>query len=230
MYGLDEMNMTKGMHLGHINIRSITNKWDVFKTQFLSTNLHILTISETWLNEKLPSEFYKLTNNYTFLRNDRNWSDEGHLNIKKGGGVALYVKNSLNYSDVDFIHLNTNNKNIESQWVSIKQPNSRTILIGNVYRPPQGNIETFIQVLEDILTSMDLSKIELFIMGDLNIDILEKKNPNTKKLLELIKTFGLRQLIKTPTRYSKDKNSCITVILVGQMTIQNQLLLYCIIA
>ena len=144
--------------------------------------------------------------------------------------MALYVKNSLNYSDVDFIHLNTNNKNIESQWVSIKQPNSRTILIGNVYRPPQGNIETFIQVLEDILTSMDLSKIELFIMGDLNIDILEKKNPNKKKLLELIKTFGLRQLIKTPTRYSKDKNSCITVILVGQMTIQNQLLLYCIIA
>ena len=109
--------------------------------------------------------------------------------------------------------MNTNNKNIESQWVSIKQPNSRTILIGNVYRPPQGNIETFIQVLEDILTSIDLSKIELFILGDFNIDILEKKNPNTKKLLELIKTFGLRQLIKTPTRYSKDKNSLIDVII-----------------
>ena len=215
------MNMTKGMHLGHINIRSITNKWDVFKTQFLSTNLHIITISETWLNEKLPSEFYKLTNDYTFLRNDRNWSDEGHSNIKKGGGVALYVKNSLNYSDVDFIHLNTNNKNIESQWVSIKQQNSRTILIGNVYRPPQGNIETFIQVLEDILTSMDLSKIELFIMGDLNIDILERKNPNTKKLLELIKTFGLRQLIKTPTRYSKDKNSLIDVIITNSDFISN---------
>ena len=108
--------------------------------------------------------------------------------------MALHVKNSLTFSDADFSHLNTSNKNMESQWVSIKQPNSRTILIGNVYRPPQGNIETFIQVLEDILTSIDLSKIELF----------EKKNPNTKTLLELIKTFGLRQLIKSPTRYSKD--------------------------
>ena len=178
-------------------------------------------LSETWLNEKLPNEIYNLSNDFTLVRNDRNWADEGKAYTKKGGGVALFIRNTLNFSDVEFKHLNNSNKDMESQWVSVKQPNSRTILIGNIYRPPQGNIETFTQVLEDILAGMDLSKIEIFIMGDFNIDILDKKNPSTKKLLELIKTFGLRQLIKKPTRYSKEKDSLIDMIITNSDFISN---------
>ena len=58
-------------------------------------------------------------------------------------------------------------------------------------------------------------------MGDINIDMLDKKNPSTKKFLELIKTFGLRQLIKLPTRFSSDKNSLLDVICTNSDFISN---------
>ena len=212
MYGLDDIRLAKGIHLAHINIRSITNKWDVFKTQFLSSNLHILGLSETWLNNKLPNDLYKLSNEYTLLRNDRKWSDEGKIETKKGGGVAIYIKNTLNFSQGNFSHLNESNKDIESQWISIRQPNSKMVLIGNIYWPPQGNVENFTQVLEQILDDLDLTKIELYIIGDINIDMLDKKNSYTKRVIELMKPFGLRQLVKTPTRFSNDKNSLLDVI------------------
>ena len=221
MYGLDDVKLAKGMHIAHINIRSITNKWDVFKAQFSSSNLHILGLSETWLNNKLPSGLYNLSNDYTFLRNDRNWCDIGTNIPKKGGGVALFIKNGLTFSEADYSHLNTNNIDIESQWVLVKQPNSKTILIGNIYRPPQGNIENFIQVLENSFTNIDLSKTELYLMGDFNIDMLDKKNCFTKKLLDFIKPFGLHQLIKSPTRYSKDKNSLLDNIFTNSDIISN---------
>ena len=44
--------------------------------------------------------------------------------------------------------------------------------------PPQGNIDSFIDTLEENLENLDLNKIELFLMGDFNIDWSDKNNPN----------------------------------------------------
>ena len=83
MYDLNDIYTAKGIHLAHLNIRSLPNKWEVFKTQFMSSNLHILGVSETWLNDKLPSEMFKLSNEYSLIRNYRKWTDERTLETKK---------------------------------------------------------------------------------------------------------------------------------------------------
>ena len=72
-------------------------------------------------------------------------------------------------------------------------------------------MEKFTQVLEGYFNEIDLSKFEIFLMGDMNIDLLDKRSDTSKKLINLIKPFGLSQLIKEPTRYSKDKNSLLDV-------------------
>ena len=46
-------------------------------------------------------------------------------------------------------------------------------------------------------------------MGDLNIDLLESNNSLAKDLVNTMKQVGLRHLIKEPTRYSHNKNSCL---------------------
>ena len=205
------MDAAKGLHIAHLNIRSLINKSDVFKAQFKDTNLHILGLSETWLNDKLPNKLFALNNNFSLLRNDRNWPNIENNGPKRGGGVALYISNSLKYSENDFSHWNTSTIDIESQWITIKPPHSKTMLIGNIYRPPQGKIEKFTQVLESYFNEIDLSKFEIFLMGDMNIDLLDKKSDASKKLINLIKPFGLCQLIREPTRYSKEKNSLLDV-------------------
>ena len=213
MYGLDDIMNARGMHIGHLNDRSMVNKWDLLKAQFGSSNLHVLRLSETWLNKKLPSSLFQLSNDYVFLRNDRNWSELNDNTIKKGGGIGLYIHCGLDFSETSHSNLDTSSRDIEMQWVSIKQPHTKLILIGNVYRPPQGNMEKFTQVLENSLLQIDMTKTELYIMGDFNIDMMDSQNMPTKDFKSFIKTIGLRQIIKEPTRCTIDRSSCLDLVL-----------------
>ena len=211
MYDLDDIDMAKGLHIAHLNVRSLVNKWDTIKAQFMSKNLHVLGLSETWLNNKLPDNLFNLSSEFILTRNDRKWTDNTTTEPKKGGGVALYINVNLKFSDTEFSRWNTSNIDIESQWITIKLPNSKTILIGNIYRPPQGNVEKFTQVLDEYFNEIDFSKFEIFLMGDMNIDLLDKQAEAGKKLINTIKPYGLCQLIKNPTRYSTMKNSLLDI-------------------
>ena len=51
----------------------------------------------------------------------------------------MYIDNKLSFSDNAYAHFNVFNIDLEAQWVSIAQTLNKTILIENVYRPPQGN-------------------------------------------------------------------------------------------
>ena len=55
----------------------------------------------------------------------------------------MYVKNSIQNSENNLMHLNKSSVDIEIQWVTIKKQNNRKMHIANVYRPPQGNIKCF---------------------------------------------------------------------------------------
>ena len=209
MYELSDIKNSKGMHIAHLNVRSLMNKWDAFKAQFENSCVHILGLSETWLNDKIPSSLFNLSKDYVLIRNDRNWSEDSTNDIKKGGGVCLFVNSKLHFCESTFAKYNSSNRNIECQWVSIMQPHSKQLVIGNIYRPPQGNIEAFIKYLEDILTEINLDRIELLLMGDFNIDFLDKNDTSYKKLLDLIKPLGLRQTIREPTRLANNRNSCL---------------------
>ena len=46
------------------------------------------------------------------------WSENG--NLKKGGGVCMYITNNLNYSESALSHLNVTSRNMEVQCVLFK--------------------------------------------------------------------------------------------------------------
>ena len=59
------------------------------------------------------------------------------IKAKKGGGVCTFIKNTLDFSEASFSHLNLSQKNIEIQWISIQQKPNETTLVGNCYRLPK---------------------------------------------------------------------------------------------
>ena len=63
----------------------------MFKAQFESRRIYIIGISETWLNDKLPSDLYNLSSDYIFIRNERTWYYTNSSSIKKGGGVGIFI-------------------------------------------------------------------------------------------------------------------------------------------
>ena len=223
MYDLNDIKNTKGMHIAHLNVRSLVNKWDNIKANFLDSGIHVLSISESWLHELLPDNLFCLSNNYVLIRNDRSWNDAHNSSLppKKGGGICMYVSNKLDFSDTNFAHLNSSNKDLESQWVSVAQKPNKTILLGNLYRPPQGDIQFFFDMIENKLEDVDLQWTEVILMGDINIDLLDKQNNAGKELLDLMKQLGLRQLIRDPTQYSQHKNSCIDLFFTNSDIIAN---------
>ena len=94
----DDRFKNKGLHLLHLNIRSLfcKNKFDMFKQQMTDSGIDVIGLSETWLKNGMHSNFVNI-NGYNLLRLDRNWSENGQL--KKGGGVCLYVEDNILFSD-----------------------------------------------------------------------------------------------------------------------------------
>ena len=75
--------------------------------------------------------------------------------------------------------------------------------MGNIYRPPHGDPNIFIERLEDINLNniRTMGNFERCILGDININYID----GTKTAIKQIKTLvaGLNQIIKEPTRVNK---------------------------
>ena len=57
----------KGLHLAHLNVRSLANKIDLLRHLIFTSNLGILGLSETWLHEAIPDNMIDI-NGYTILK------------------------------------------------------------------------------------------------------------------------------------------------------------------
>ena len=117
----------------HFNIRSIKKN---FKMSLNSINFtfSITCFSETWLDETNSTEnsSYELPN---YMSKHQVRSD------RRGGGVSIYVHKTFDFKVRS--NLSINNKGIESISVEISSNKKRNILVNILYRPPNGEIETF---------------------------------------------------------------------------------------
>ncbi|CAB3981424.1 115 kDa [Paramuricea clavata] len=117
----DLLKKTKGLIIGHLNIRSIkrANQLDKIKALLIRKHtIHVISFSETWLNDSWPDDMLYIPN-YTFIRLDRSNTSVG--------GIITYIHN-----DVPFTH-------IESTCIEIKLHYVSPILLLNVYRPPSAD-------------------------------------------------------------------------------------------
>ena len=181
----------KGLHLVHMNIRSLWSggKFEIFKEQLAESGISIFTLSETWLKNEIPDHLVEIQG-YNLVRWDRSWGDDKN-SVKKGGGLAAYIKNSMQVDSHVLQGLNRSTKDIEIQWLKISQQGLRKIVVANIYRPPQGNPQEFCSKLTQFLTTLDLPHNEdLFLMGDFNIDVLDSKLDQVRELKQTATTFG----------------------------------------
>ena len=95
----DQVNQ-KGFHCAHLNCRSLYNKIDVINhlLQDIDQKLHVLGLSETWLSENMPDSFISIEG-YDITRLDRTWLQTQSNTVKKGGGVTMYIRDSITWSD-----------------------------------------------------------------------------------------------------------------------------------
>ena len=96
----------------------------------------------------------------------------------------------------------------------LKEPDCRNKIIGIVYRPPSGNIEACLGEIHRTLDIIqDSENSEVTLMGDLNINYKNRNSTSFKLLKEIEQDFGLKQLIKDPTRITLKSSTLIDLIL-----------------
>ena len=194
----------KGLHLAHLKVRSRfgSHKLDMLKKQDESSKVDIFTISETWLNSSILDNIVEIPN-YNVVRLDRGWTTENNQGAAfvREGGLAMYIGTNIEFSDTEFSHLNQSTKDLEMQWVLICLQNIRSILVVNIYRPPQGDYKKGCKLITEGFEKAVLrDNREIFIMKDFNMDLSKTTTPSYKELDFTMRLLGLPQFVLDPTR------------------------------
>ena len=197
--------MDKGLKVIFWNIRSLYNKIDAIRLEIDKINPDILNVCETWLHDDIENDFVSIKD-YTLIRSDRTTYENGYR--KRGGGLCTYVRKSFTCEEL--IDLSLSNNNIELHVMKYKLPYTRPIYIFNVYRPPAGDVDDFIMALNNSIGTYRNKKCDIFVGGDLNIDMHRKNSIDTKKLIKFFKQIQLKQEICTITR--PDSNAILDLI------------------
>ena len=86
-------------------------------------------------------------------------------------GVVIYVNSNLDHSKID--ELSKTEGDFESLWMEIKNNEKKNIICGCIYRHTNTDSVQFIEYIESTLSKTDCNKLEVFLMGDFNIDLLQ---------------------------------------------------------
>ena len=121
------------------------------------------------------------------------------------GGAGMYIRDDVNYkirSDVN-VHLTNSRNYVEMLCIDICLPESSyTLLI--IYRHPnKGNIPEFQSDLENIFQHLRDEGNNVIIVGDLNINLLNMQNENTKNYVNNLTVNSYTPCITLPTRIAE---------------------------
>ena len=132
---------------------------DELKLLLSNDPFDIVAFSETHCDSTV-TDADVLLDNFCLLRKDRS---------RHGGGVALYVKNSVSFESVSHPGIE-----LEVILIKIKLKRTNPLYLGVIYRPPNSSNE-FFEKLSDMLHSISENSGEIIIFGDLNCDLLPEE-------------------------------------------------------
>ena len=125
------------------------------------------------------------------IRRDR----EGHA-----GGVCAYIRDDLAFN----VRQDLNNSDLEDLWLEILLPKSKPLYIGICYRTNNNN--KFLDCLENTLSKLR-SDCDFLILGDINICLIKNKSKLCNEYKKLLRFFGCKQIIESPTRITETCSS-----------------------
>ena len=181
----------------HLNIRSLSKHYDDLTSLLTTTgcSFDIIGCSESWLNDYSCVDLFNLDGYTLHLKNRPN---------RRGGGVCLYVKNSLFVKVCDF---DIDDDHSESLFIEINTKD-KNLIVGVIYRPPDSIFYTFRGKLENLLHKLNKSNKDCIILGDFNLDI-SKNDAAKHDFINTMHSSSFFPTINTFTRVTQTSSSII---------------------
>ena len=176
-----------------INARSINSNFKLEELHALAIDneLDLIGIAETWLNDSILDSEISLSG-FTVYRKDR-------FSVKhaRGGGVLLYVRNSL--LSVESNYLNTLQN--ESVWCEVHGGSNSSVLVGVVYKSPSAEPDEVNNMLSMLRS---ISGKRVLVMGDFNYPKINwntfESDSSGEAFLDVILDNFWIQHVTSPTR------------------------------
>ena len=167
------------LNLLQINICSMNNlhKFDTLVSSMdsLLTDVHLLVISETWVNSLNVFSFN--INNFTSIfscRDDR-----------RGGGLAIYIRN-----DISFKVICIDDGTFPFQFICVQLMEYNSTRVCAIYRPPGSDTENFLEFLEQMLNNHTQVASDFLLVGDINIAV-NRISKLVSDYTNLIMSYGM---------------------------------------
>jgi exonuclease III len=207
--GPNTINEEPALACYFLNARSIKklthhdHKLREFQELLTITKPDILGVSETWLNSNITDKQIDPTENYTIYRKDRS--------EQKGGGVMCLINKTITSERKDKYEVDTNSHN-EILVVQVEpSPNNKFAII-TAYRSQQDPYARFLSNLETTIYNCVLNNLtKILLIGDFNYSkikwnpALDNKLPlHCREFIQVINSYGLKQLNKHPSRATND--------------------------
>lgn len=166
-----ELINKNGLNILYFNGRSIKNKISDIELflSYLNCIVHIVVITETWLDEN--NEMFFNLKNYNSFHNNRR---------KHAGGVAIFCHSSI-ISEVVLSETFLDN----SHCLIIKLVHYN-IHVATIYRAPDGNINDFTSFFSEKLNSYK----NILYVGDFNINVLNEFRKEVLNFKSIVESDG----------------------------------------
>ena len=200
-------NHAEDLNVIHWNIRGLGGKVDSLK-YFLENeakkSVDVVSLNETWLTKE--SEKHCNFLNYELINKPRE--------NKRGGGVGFLIHTDLPYRR----RLDLENDSFTLEHAVIELKCRSKLLVCNMYRPPNSNVQTFLTEYESIIRKiMNEKYANLIVCIDHNLDLLKHdKHGPTRKFIELTTDLNLLPTITRPTRITHKSATLIDNIMVSE--------------
>lgn len=177
----------------YLNARSILSEFkiDILREMCYKQKFDIVAVAETWLNEGVRDAEVHIEG-YTMYRSDRK-----EVNKVRGGGLLLYVKNTIRSQPGEGGCLESN----EYLSCKISHETSGELVVGVFYRAPNSGKEGEKVMFEAVAR---MSNRSCLLLGDFNypeIDWTDSSNNQiNNQFLEIVNDNFLFQHVTEPTR------------------------------
>ena len=175
----------------HTNIRSLKKNFEEFQHHVLSElnfSFTVIGVSETRIcDRECGSNFVPELPGYYF---------ESVPTPLSAGGVGLFIDQNCKYRVLERV----SNSCFQSLWIEIHLPNNKRSVCGVTYRQ-HNNANEFLDYLLDFLERQSRHNLNIYIMGDFNIDLLKYATCSyTQTLLQTMQSFSMFPVVDKPTR------------------------------
>ena len=191
---LQQLNAQRhNLSIAHLNTQSITSSFTEFELMLSRYKFDIITLSETWLKDNQYLLQHVSIGGYRFEYVNRG--------SKRGGGVGLYIKETIKYKVRHDIH--RIDQTIEHLWIEVSGKNKYSkVLLCVMYQSNFCDQErvAWIEKFDFVIGSALLNwSGDLVLTGDFNIDLL-KDSTVRDRYMETLYSYGLLQHVRKPTR------------------------------